>query len=78
MSENEDIFIMEDACTDESKIKRKSFEFKTSVPNECGRCVSMIEFKGNIYLATEYVIFVLTDDNTFKPIEFEEVKKEGN
>ena len=76
MSENKDIFIMEDSCTDESK--RKIFEVKTSVPNECGRCVSMIEFKGNIYLATEYVIFVLTDDNTFKPIEFEEVKKEGN
>jgi len=53
-------------------VERKKFEFKTNVPDGYGAVVAMCEFKGNIFVACQYAVCVLTDDNTFKKLEFKE------
>ena len=57
-----------------SKMERKKFEFKTKIPDGYGAVVAMCEFKGNIFVACQYAICVLTDDNKFKKLEFIEEK----
>ena len=54
-------------------MERRKFEFKTNVPDGYGAVVAMCEFKGNIFVACQYAICVLTNDNKFKKLEFEEV-----
>ena len=53
-------------------MERKKFEFKTAVPDGYGAVVAMCEYKGNIFLACQYAICVLTNNNKFKKLEFVE------
>lgn len=55
----------------ETPIRRPGTEFVMEIPKESGRCVSMIEHKGQIILACEHHIYQLARDKVFKKIRFE-------
>jgi hypothetical protein len=55
--------------------KRKGTKFITEIPPESGRCVSMMEYKGQVLLATEKHIYQLSNDKVFKEIKFQLINK---
>jgi len=59
--------------------KRCSHIKLSDVPPNAERCVSMVEFKGKMYLATEYHIYRVDEKGEiFQKLQFEETIEEKN
>jgi len=54
----------------------RDFKFVAEVPRRAGRVVSMVEFKGRVYVACERGLYQMNIDGKLMPVEFAVVADE--